>query len=151
MTDGSDGWPRGFLCASRKIPWSEGTATRGTSRRGCARSGSLTTGGIECKNTGTQELFSIERVSPKNKRGTQRKVGPTMFGTRAEWRRNADSMLFLEGELALAVEGDVPWRIKMESRGQCDLGSVESFVKGSRVRHHGVVRGDRNRSCKTAR
>ena len=74
-----------------------------------------------------------------------------MFGTRAEWRRNADSMLFLEGELALAVEGDVPWRIKMESRGQCDLGSVESFVKGCRVRHHGVVRGDRNRSCKTAR
>ena len=28
-----------------------------------------------------------------------------MFGTRAEWRRNAGSMLFLEGELALAVEG----------------------------------------------
>ena len=28
-----------------------------------------------------------------------------MFGTRAEWRRNADSMLLLEGELALAVEG----------------------------------------------
>ena len=53
-----------------------------------------------------------------------------MFGTRAEWRRNADSMLFLEGELALAVEGDVPWRIKMESGGQCDLGSVELFVKG---------------------
>ena len=104
----------------------------------------------ERKDTG--RLFTcIERVSPKNKRGTQRKVGPTMFGTRAEWRRNAGSMLFLEGQLALAVEGDVPWRIKMESRGQCDLGSVESFVKGCRVRHHGVVRGDRNRSCKTAR
>ena len=28
-----------------------------------------------------------------------------MFGTRAEWRRNAGSMLFLEGEHALAVEG----------------------------------------------
>ena len=54
----------------------------------------------------TGRLFTcIERVSPKNKRGTQRKVGPTMFGTRAEWRRNAGSMLFLEGELALAVEG----------------------------------------------
>ena len=142
----------GFSARLRKIPWSERTATRGTSRRGCAHSGSLTTGGVECKKTGSQGLFTcIERVSPKNKRGTQRKVGPTMFGTRAEWRRNADSMLFLEGELALAVEGDVPWRIKMESRGQCDLGSVESFVKGCCVRHHGVVRGDRNRSCKTAR
>ena len=120
----------GFSARLRKIPWSERTATRGTSRRGCAHSESLTTGGVECKKTGSQGLFSIERVSPKNKRGTQRKVGPTMFGTRAEWRRNADSMLFLEGELALAVEGDVPWRIKMESRGQCDLGSVELFVKG---------------------
>ena len=96
----------GFSARLRKIPWSEGTATRGTSRRGCAHSGSLTTGGVECKKTGSQGLFTcIERVSPRNKRGTQRKVGPTMFGTGAEWRRNADSMLFLEGELALAVEG----------------------------------------------
>ena len=38
-----------------------------------------------------------------------------MFGTRAEWRRNADSMLFLEGELALAVEGD-------EAGVHCDFG-----------------------------
>ena len=38
-----------------------------------------------------------------------------MFGTRAEWRRNAGSMLFLEGELALAVEGD-------EAGVHCDFG-----------------------------
>ena len=62
-------------------------------------------GSRNARTQGHRNCLCIERVSPKNKRGTQRKVGPTIFGTRAEWRRNAGSMLFLEGELALAVEG----------------------------------------------
>ena len=62
-------------------------------------------GSKNARTQGHRNCLHALRGSAQERTGAPTERGPTMFGTRAEWRRNAGSMLFLEGELALAVEG----------------------------------------------